>query len=55
MNWNVIGLRSVLRKGALGWFIEDMPDVVCLQEIKVRPDQLTNDQISELRDLSNKP
>ena len=42
--WNVNGLRALLRKGAWNWVEEFHPDVVCLQEIKARPDQLTNSQ-----------
>lgn len=38
--WNVNGLRSVAEKGFLNWFSDLKPDVVCLQEIKARPDQL---------------
>ena len=40
-SWNVNGLRAVLRKGALQQFLKDQnPDVLCLQEIKCKPDQL---------------
>jgi exodeoxyribonuclease-3 len=42
--WNVNGLRAVLGKGALNWVQEETPDVLCLQEIKSRPDQLTDEQ-----------
>jgi exodeoxyribonuclease-3 len=41
ITWNVNGLRAVLSKGALEWVWKQQPDVICLQEIKVRPDQLT--------------
>lgn len=40
-SWNVNGLRAVLRKGELQKFLEtEKPDVLCLQEIKCKPDQL---------------
>lgn len=40
-SWNVNGLRAVLRKGALQQFLQDQhPDILCLQEIKCKPDQL---------------
>ena len=40
-SWNVNGLRAVLRKGALQDFLEkERPDILCLQEIKCKPDQL---------------
>lgn len=44
ITWNVNGLRAVLNKGALRWAWEQQPDILCLQEIKVRPDQLNDAQ-----------
>jgi exodeoxyribonuclease-3 len=41
--WNVNGLRAALNKGAWDWIRQEDPDVLCLQEIKVRPDQLTDE------------
>jgi exodeoxyribonuclease-3 len=40
ITWNVNGFRAALRKQALDWAWEQKPDVLCLQEIKVRPEQL---------------
>jgi exodeoxyribonuclease-3 len=42
LTWNVNGLRSVERKGFLPWLQQDQPDVLCLQETKARPDQLSD-------------
>jgi exodeoxyribonuclease-3 len=42
--WNVNGYRAVLRKKALQWVQEIDPDVLCLQEIKVNLDQISNDE-----------
>lgn len=43
-SWNVNGLRAVLRKGALQKFLdEEKPDIVCLQEIKSKKDQVEVD------------
>ena len=40
-SWNVNGLRAVLRKEALQKFIEEhQPDILCLQEIKAKPEQV---------------
>ena len=39
-SWNVNGLRACARQGFLDWFAEQKADVVCLQEIKARPEQL---------------
>ena len=44
ITWNVNGLRAALGKDALKWAWEQQPDVLCLQEIKVRPEQLREEQ-----------
>jgi len=41
--WNVNGLRSVATKGYQKWFNALDADVVCLQEIKVQSQQLTEE------------
>lgn len=38
--WNVNGIRAVIRKGSLDWAWIHAPDVLCLQEVKARYDQL---------------
>lgn len=40
LSWNVNGLRSCGQKGFLDWFASQSPDVVCVQEIKAKPEQL---------------
>lgn len=42
--WNVNGLRAALGKGLMAWVQAHAPDILCLQEIKVRPEQLTVEQ-----------
>lgn len=42
--WNVNGIRAWLRKERWDWIESFGPDVLCLQEIKARPDQLTEEQ-----------
>ncbi len=42
--WNVNGLRAALGKGLTAWAVANAPDVLCLQEIKARPEQLTEEQ-----------
>ena len=44
VTWNVNGLRAVYRKNALAPLLDWTPDLLCLQEIKARPDQLTGEQ-----------
>lgn len=43
-SWNVNGIRAVLRKKALQDFISEyQPDILCLQEIKAKPEQVEFD------------
>lgn len=44
ITWNVNGLRAALRKGLRDWVSTQAPDVLCLQEVKARADQLAEDQ-----------
>ncbi len=44
VTWNVNGLRAALRKGVWQWVQESAPDVLCLQETRVFPRQLTSAQ-----------
>ena len=46
ITWNVNGLRAVLGKNALDWAWIAQPDVLCLQEVKARPDQLKEEHRS---------
>jgi len=39
-SYNVNGLRAAMNKGFDGWLQETQPDVICLQEIKVRAEQM---------------
>ena len=48
ITWNVNGLRAVLRKNALAWVWNQDPDLLCLQEVKARPEQLTVQQHGSL-------
>lgn len=43
-SWNINGLRAVIKKGALRELIKKTePDILCLQEIKAKPDQVKPD------------
>lgn len=44
VTWNVNGLRALLNKGAWGWIADQGTEVVCLQEIKAKPEQLSDEQ-----------
>ena len=49
ITWNVNGVRAALKKATLSWAWDQNPDLLCLQEMKARPDQLTADQASALQ------
>jgi exodeoxyribonuclease-3 len=40
LSWNVNGIRAVHKKEALDWFLDEKPDVLCLQETKASQDQI---------------
>jgi exodeoxyribonuclease-3 len=40
ITYNVNGLRSAIEKGLLNWLANIQADIVCLQEVKCRPDQV---------------
>ncbi len=42
-SWNVNGLRACMGKGFSDFFRQAQPDVLCLQETKMQPDQLDLD------------
>ncbi len=43
ISWNVNGMRSVLGKGFLQWLDKAQPDVLCLQESRALPDDLSDE------------
>ncbi|MDX9992113.1 MAG: exodeoxyribonuclease III [Anaerolineales bacterium] len=43
--WNVNGIRAALAKGLKEWAFSHAPDMLCLQEIKAKPEQLTEEQL----------
>jgi exodeoxyribonuclease III len=43
LSWNVNGIRAAYKKGFLDWLKEENPDILCIQETKAHPDQLTDD------------
>ena len=40
ISWNVNGIRSVLKKGALDLVAHEKPDIICFQETKAHPDDV---------------
>jgi len=43
--WNVNGIRAATTKGIFDWIKENNADVVCLQEIKAKEDQIDKEPI----------
>ncbi len=43
LSWNVNGIRAAYKKGFLDWLKQENPDIICIQETKAHPDQLTDD------------
>ena len=46
ISWNVNGIRAIWKKGFPEWLTKENPDVLCLQETKAQPDQLTEEVMS---------
>lgn len=40
LSWNVNGIRAILKKGFLDFVAKHDPDILCIQEIKARPEQV---------------
>ncbi|MDR1099314.1 MAG: exodeoxyribonuclease III [Treponema sp.] len=45
LSWNVNGIRAVEKRGFVRWLAEESPDILCLQETKAHPDQLSPELI----------
>jgi exodeoxyribonuclease-3 len=41
ISWNVNGIRAAVRNGLWDWLASESPDILCLQETRISPDQLT--------------
>ncbi len=46
LSWNVNGIRAVYKKGFVDWFLKENPDILCLQETKASPEQLSEDLLN---------
>ena len=40
ISWNVNGLRANVKKGGFDWFLNESPDIFCIQEVKAEAEQL---------------
>jgi len=46
ISWNVNGIRAVEKRGFFEWLEEVSPDILCLQETKAHPEQLSSALLS---------
>jgi exodeoxyribonuclease III len=46
LSWNVNGIRAVQKKGFIEWLHKESPDILCVQETKCHPEQLTEELLS---------
>ena len=46
ISWNVNGIRAIEKKGFTDWLGKESPDILCLNETKAEPGQLSPDLIS---------
>lgn len=44
--WNVNGIRAIEKKGFVKWLQKESPDMLCIQETKASPDQLSKALLS---------
>ena len=42
LSWNVNGIRAAQRYGLLDWIYKESPDILCVQETKAQPEQLSS-------------
>jgi exodeoxyribonuclease-3 len=54
ISWNVNGIRAVEKKGFIEWMSGESADVVCLQETKAKPEQLSADLL-HIKDKDGRP
>ena len=43
ISWNVNGIRAVEKKNFLTWLYSEAPDILCVQETKAKPEQLSEE------------
>ena len=46
LSWNVNGIRAAQKKGLIDWILKENPDMLCLQETKARPEQLSDELLN---------
>ncbi|MCK5259897.1 MAG: exodeoxyribonuclease III [Candidatus Omnitrophica bacterium] len=46
LSWNVNGIRAISKKGFIEWLQKESPDILCVQETKGHPEQLTDELLA---------
>ena len=46
ISWNVNGIRAVEKRGFVDWLVKESPDVLCLNETKAEPGQLSPELVN---------
>jgi exodeoxyribonuclease-3 len=54
ISWNVNGIRAAEKAGFASWVKNESADMICVQETKAKPDQLSSDLL-EIQDKNGKP
>ncbi|MDD3374678.1 MAG: exodeoxyribonuclease III [Candidatus Omnitrophica bacterium] len=49
LSWNVNGIRAIEKKGFVDWIKKEDPDILCIQETKCHPDQLSDNLLKPLQ------
>lgn len=52
LSWNVNGLRAVHKKGSIQEILTESPDILCLQETKMQPDQMPADLADDFKEYA---
>lgn len=48
ISYNVNGIRAAINKGLYDWLDEEQPDVVCIQELKAKEDQVDTTKLETM-------
>lgn len=46
LSWNVNGIRAIQKKGFTEWLLKENPDMLCVQETKANPEQLSEELLN---------
>ena len=48
ISYNVNGIRAAINKGLIDWLEDEQPDVVCIQELKAKQDQVDTSKLEKM-------